>query len=135
MSGRQVLGDSQNADSIDEARNTIMVKAELIYNPYLLQTEVRFNGNPPRINSLVEKYQNEKLQTWVGKVPSIFYDEMNGYDFELDFSGTELDFEEVKKSFLNAGVKHDRVQIFHKGELDSRKALPSPLRLLHLFPR
>ena len=81
-----------------------MVRAELIYNPYLLETEVRFNGNPPRINSLVEKYQDKKLQTWVNEIPSIFYDEMNGYDFELDFSGTELDFEELRRSFIQAGV-------------------------------
>ena len=97
-----------------------MVHADLIYNPYLLETEVRFNGNPPRINSLVEKYQGEKLQTWVNAIPSIFYDEMNGYDFELDFSGTELDFEELKKSFAKAGVGKDLVQLFHKGEIQSR---------------
>ena len=97
-----------------------MVRAELIYNPYLLETDVRFNGNPPRINSLVEKYQGEKLQTWVNNIPSIFYDEMNGYDFELDFSGTELDFEELRKSFVQAGVGKDLVQLFHKGELGSR---------------
>ncbi len=98
-----------------------MIKAELIYNPYLLETEVRFNGNPPRINSLVEKYQKEKLQTWVNKIPSIFYDEMNGYNFELDFTGTEMDYEELKKSFLQAGVGKDLVQLFHKGSLDSRQ--------------
>lgn len=98
-----------------------MVRAELIYNPYLLETEVRFNGNPPRINSLVEKYQNEKLQTWVKDIPSIFYDEMNGYDFELDFSGTELDFEELKGAFVQAGVGKDLVQLFHKGSLGSRQ--------------
>ena len=97
-----------------------MVHAELNYNPYLLKTEVRFNGNPPRINSLVEKYQGENLQTWVNEIPSIFYDEMNGYDFELDFFGTELDFEELKKAFAKAGVGKDLVQLFHKGELNSR---------------
>ena len=59
-----------------------MISAELNYNPYLLETEVRFNGNPPRINSLVEKYQGKKLQTWVGDLPGIFYDEMNGYNFD-----------------------------------------------------
>lgn len=90
-----------------------MVHADLEYNPYLLETKVSFNGNPPRINSLIEKYQNEKLQTWVKKIPGIFYDEMNGYDFELDFSGTELDFEEVKQSFVHAGVGKDRVILFH----------------------
>ena len=97
-----------------------MIKSELIYNPYLLETEVRFNGNPPRINSLVEKYQDKKLQSWVSLIPSIFYDEMNGYNFELDFSGPELDFEEVRDSFVKAGVGKDLVQLFHKGELKSR---------------
>ena len=104
-----------------------MVRAELIYNPYLLETEVRFNGNPPRINSLVEKYQKEKLQTWIHDIPSIFYDEMNGYDFELDFSGTELDFEELKRSFIQAGVGKDLVQLFHKGSLGSRKEKASAI--------
>ena len=97
-----------------------MVRAELIYNPYLLETKVFFNGNPPRINSLVEKYQNEKLQTWVNDIPAIFYDEMNGFNFELDFSGTKLDFEELKKSFIQAGVGKDKVQLFHKSLLGSR---------------
>lgn len=115
-----------------------MVRADLEYNPYLLETKVSFNGNPPRINSLIEKYQNEKLQTWVKKIPGIFYDEMNGYDFELDFSGTELDFEEVKQSFAHAGVGKDRVILFHKGELDSRqnkvRAIENLLRWLDETP-
>ncbi len=97
-----------------------MVRAELEYNPYLLETIVRFNGNPPRINSLIERYQEDKLQTWIGKVPDFFYDEMNGYYFELDFSGTKLDFEELQKSFKQAGVGKNLVQLFHKGELGSR---------------
>ncbi len=99
-----------------------MVRAEMIYNPYLLETEVRFNGNPPRINSLVEKYQGKKLQTWVNDVPAIFYNEMNGFDFELDFSGPELDFNELKRAFIQAGVGKDLVQLFHKGKLESRHA-------------
>ena len=63
-----------------------MMKAELNYNPYLLETSVKFNGQAPRINSLVEKFQNSSLQKWVHRIPDIFYDEMNGFDFELDFS-------------------------------------------------
>ena len=65
-----------------------MINAELSYNPYLMETKIRFNGQPPRINSLVEKYQNMSLQSWISRIPKIFYDEMNGYYFELDFSGT-----------------------------------------------
>ena len=84
-----------------------MVKAELSYNPYLQETEIRFNGQSPRINSHVEKYLDKKLQTWIHKLPYIFRDEMNGYGFELEFSGTELDYEELKRSFSDAGVSDD----------------------------
>ena len=97
-----------------------MVKAELSYNPYLQETEIRFNGQSPRINSHVEKYLDKKLQTWIHKLPYIFRDEMNGYGFELEFSGTELDYEELKRSFSDAGVSDAQVHIFHKNELDGR---------------
>ena len=93
-----------------------MIKADLSYNPYLNETDIRFNGKKPRINSLVEKYQDEVLQKWISKIPNIFYDEMNGYDFELDFSGTKLDFDELKKAFQDQGVTEDLVQIFHKNQ-------------------
>ena len=58
-----------------------MVNAKLLYNPYLPETKVQFNGQPPRINSLIEKYQDGTLQSWVSLIPRIFYDEMNGCDF------------------------------------------------------
>ncbi len=89
-----------------------MVKVELNYNPYLFETIVRFNGEEPMINSLVEKYKTEKLQQWVNQVPSIFYDEMNGFDFDLEFSGTESDFLGLKKSFLTAGISESDVRFF-----------------------
>ena len=99
-----------------------MVKAELSYNPYLLESKIRFNGQEPRINSLVEKYQNETLQNWVKRIPFIFYDEMNGYDFELEFSGTKLEYQALSKAFVSAGVTEDMVRLFHKNELDCRKS-------------
>ena len=42
-----------------------MITAELNHNPYLLLTTVRFNGQPPRINSQVEKYESVMLKEWV----------------------------------------------------------------------
>ena len=41
-----------------------MIKVELNYNPYLLETKVKFNGLEPRINSLAEKFCGEPLQKW-----------------------------------------------------------------------
>lgn len=111
-----------------------MVKAELNYNPYLLETKIKFNGQEPRINSLVEKYQHEILQNWVRKIPSIFYDEMNGYDFELEFSGTKLEYEYLKNAFADAGVTSNMVRLFHKNELDCRLSKTEKIdKLLHWF--
>ena len=61
-----------------------MVKAELSYNPYLQETDIKFNGQSPRINSHVEKYMDKKLQIWIKKIPRIFKDEMNGYGYFIE---------------------------------------------------
>ena len=97
-----------------------MINAELSYNPYLMETNIRFNGQPPRINSLVEKYQNMSLQSWISRIPKIFYDEMNGYYFELDFTGTELDYEVLCNTFRRAGITNEIVPIVHKQCLEDR---------------
>ena len=98
-----------------------MVKVEVNYNPYLKETDIKFNGQNPRINSIVEKYQHDSIQTWTSKMPMIFYDEMNGFNFELEFSGTQMDCEDVERAFRKAGVSEKQVKIFHKNELDCRK--------------
>ena len=93
-----------------------MINAELYHNPYLLETVVRFNGKEPRINCQIEKYERLPLNLWVDKVPEIFYNEMNGYDFELLFTRTKPDFISVQKSFQQAGVTSKQVQLVHKHE-------------------
>lgn len=97
-----------------------MINVELNYNPYLMETNIRFNGQPPRINSLVEKYQNMSLQSWISRIPKIFYDEMNGYYFELNFTGTELDYEALCNTFRRAGITNEIVPIVHKQSLEDR---------------
>ena len=46
-----------------------MVKTELSYNPYLRETIVKFNDQPPRINSLIEKFREKKLFVHEEKQP------------------------------------------------------------------
>ncbi len=95
-----------------------MVFAELNHNPYLLTTDVRFNGQKPRINSLIEKYDKLPLKDWVTKVPQIFHDEMNGYDFDLYIVGTVSDYNEIKAAFAEAGVSEQDVRIIIKNKLE-----------------
>jgi len=95
-----------------------MVKAELSYNPYLLETNVKFNGSAPKINSLVEKHLTGALQKWVERIPAIFYDEMNGYGFDLEFTGTTADFEALQATFDAQRISRESVRLFHKNELE-----------------
>lgn len=95
-----------------------MIKAELIHNPYLLTTEVKFNNQGPKINCQIEKYEHKPLKDWVKKVPGIFYDEMNGYDFDFYFTGTAPDFAEIIAAFKSEGVKPEQVRLFHKNEIE-----------------
>lgn len=96
-----------------------MIKAELSHNPYLLITKAAFNGQAPRINSQIEKYYKLPLRDWVHKVPEIFYDEMNGYDFEFYFTGTAADYIEITKAFRRNGADRDKVRLFHRNEIEN----------------
>lgn len=95
-----------------------MISAELQHNPYLLETDVKFNGQSPKINSQIEKYENQLLSDWVKNVPKIFYDEMNGYDFDLFFSGTEYDFQKLNQAFAQLGVTPEQVRLIMRNELE-----------------
>lgn len=95
-----------------------MINAELQHNPYLLETDVKFNGQSPKVNSQIEKYENQLLSDWVKNVPRIFYDEMNGYDFDLFFSGTEYDFQKLNQAFAQVGVTQEQVRLIMRNELE-----------------
>ncbi len=97
-----------------------MVKVNLDYNPYLMTFNMLFNGKKPRINSLVEKYEKYPLQMWVREVPQMLYDEMNGYDFDFEFVGTELDYEDIIKSFKRKRITENQIRCYLKKQIESR---------------
>ena len=107
-----------------------MANAELQHNPYLLETEVKFNGQDPKINSQVEKYEKKLLADWVSDVPRMFYDEMNGYDFDLFFSGTEHDFQKLQQTFVSLGVAPDQVRLIMRNELEDAEIKRNEIRKL-----
>ena len=107
-----------------------MVNAELQHNPYLLETEVKFNGQEPKINSQIEKYENKLLADWVRDVPKMFYDEMNAYDFDLFFSGTEYDFQKLQQTFISLGVTSDQVRLIMRNELEDAEIKSNEIRNL-----
>ena len=98
-----------------------MVKVNIEYNPYIMDFKAKFNGKEPRINSLVEKYQKTPLQIWIKDIPHILYDEMNGYDFDLEFIGPDLEYDDLVSSFRCTGISVDEVRCTHTKSLECRK--------------
>ena len=107
-----------------------MVSAELSHNPYLKKAEAKFNKNKPRVNSAICKYQRKPFVDWVDEVPRIFRDEMNGYDFDLYFKGTDSDYERVCKAFRNQNVSEDEVRIIRKGSFQDATTKYNKIREL-----
>ena len=122
--------NSRQVDVLSEDESEERVTAELKYNPYLSETEIWFNNKKPRINSLVENFHDANLHDWIMDLPEIFKNEMNGYDFILEFTGTELDCKEIELSFEKAGVSKGEVEVFHKGNLEERTEKEKRVRTL-----
>lgn len=97
-----------------------MLKVEIRYNPYTLEYVINLNGREPRINSQLEKYQKMPLHRWVNELPEILYEEMNGYEFEIVYSGTELEYNEIVEEFRKRNISENEVKCISKSFIEDR---------------
>jgi len=89
-------------------------KVEITYNPYKLETTVLIDGKQLKENSEIRSrsQSGNRLQEWVEDLPALLVRETNERQFEVDFRGTEQDFEDltfvltqaVKDGILNAKI-------------------------------
>ena len=86
-----------------------MHRIDVSYNPYLLKTKVLFDGEKPGVGNNLDEFCSKRLDTWINKMPKIFYDEMNGFGFVVSFSGTERDYKKMKEAFAKEGISNDDV--------------------------
>lgn len=76
------------------------------YNPYLLKTEIKINGNAlPQDSALNKLTHGRRLQEWVDNFPKILRDEQNSVRFDVEFYGMKLDFDDFKAAFDRASSK------------------------------
>ena len=75
-----------------------MTKVSIIYNPYKLTTTITVNGQKPKQNSSLN-VENRRLQEWVENLPRILVDEWRDNSFEIQFTGTQVDFYDLKAAF------------------------------------
>ena len=75
-----------------------MQTINIAYNPYKLTTAITIDGEKPKQNSSLN-VDNRRLQEWVEKFPDILINEYKDNSFEITFTGTQVDFDDLKASF------------------------------------
>ncbi|WP_404354098.1 dynamin family protein [Exiguobacterium aurantiacum] len=89
-----------------------MSKVYLEYNPFKLETNILIEGEAVRENSVLN-VGNKRLQEWVDQLPIYLYEECNENEFELEFMGTSMDFEDVEEVVAKARQKDIRIHLTH----------------------
>lgn len=99
-----------------------MAQIYLKYNPYKLETEISVNGKKISTDSSLYKIvKGKRMQEWIGKFPQMLIDELNTVDFEIEFYGMALDwddFEDVFKRAKSSGIIKNLKMTFSEGKSD-----------------
>lgn len=99
-----------------------MAQIYLKYNPYKMETEISVNGKKISTDSSLYKIvKGKRMQEWVGKFPQMLVDELNTVDFEIEFYGMALDwddFEDVFKRAKSSGIIKNLKMTFSEGKSD-----------------
>ncbi|MCM1328023.1 MAG: dynamin family protein [Ruminococcus sp.] len=70
------------------------------YNPYKLQTTLKVDGNVlERDSAITRAIEGKRLQEWIGSFPYSLADELNSVDFEVEFYGMKLDWDDFEEAF------------------------------------
>ncbi len=75
-----------------------MKKISIKYNPYLITTQILIDGKEQRSNSSLQ-FEKQRLQEWADKLPDLLVTECKDKNFQIEFTGTSTDFEDLKLAF------------------------------------
>ena len=80
-----------------------MAQVFVKYNPYRMETQIEINGKEVSKDSILYKIvKGKRLQEWVGKFPEMLVAELNTVDFDIEFYGMSLDWDDFEDSFTQA---------------------------------
>lgn len=90
-----------------------MTQVYVKYNPYRLKTEIQVNGKDlPQDSGIYKLLKGKRLQEWVGNFPRMLVDEFNSVDFDVDFCGMPLDWDDFQEA-MNAAKRHGTIHDLH----------------------
>lgn len=99
-----------------------MAQVYVKYNPYKMETQIEINGKAITTDSgLYKVIRGKRLQEWVAKFPQMLVDELNTVDFDIEFYGMALDWDDFEDVFRRAkdnGVIINLKMSFSEGKSD-----------------
>ena len=110
-----------------------MIQVYVKYNPYRLKTEIQVNGKDLTQDSGVYKLlKGKRLQEWVSSFPKMLVDEFHSVDFDVEFYGMPLDwddFEEAMKTAKQSGM----IQNLHLKFIEGRDSEDITNKIVSIF--
>ncbi|WP_214754813.1 dynamin family protein [Exiguobacterium sp. s16] len=91
-----------------------MKNVEMIYNPYLMETEIHFDGQEylENKNSSLHDCKKLRLQLWMERLCGALEKDVNEEEILINFSGTAPDFEDLSLSCQQHNKKNTGTQFF-----------------------
>lgn len=86
-----------------------MKKVFIRYNPYKLVTEIMVDDKKPAQNSVIlgKSEPGIRLQEWIEDFPRLLVEEYNDTEFEVEFHGTLLDYDDLVSAFTEAHQRQE----------------------------
>lgn len=89
-----------------------MKELSIKYNPYRLRTEITIDGKAPAESSRLN-VGDKRLQEWIEELPRIIFDEYKSKEFQLTFTGTFMDYEDVSTVVTDALRQNFKIELKH----------------------
>lgn len=113
-----------------------MKKVAIKYNPYKLETSLTVDGKSLAQNSKVGERiaPGTRLQEWVEDLPQILVDEYNDNEFDIEFTGTLLDYEDLTEAFAQAH-RQDKVACVKLDRIPAKETADKEVLIDKVFER
>lgn len=111
-----------------------MKKISITYNPYKLTTTIIVDGKKPKQNSSLN-IENRRLQEWVDKLPDIMVKEYPDNNYDIHFTGTQVDYDDLTAAFNDNQDYKVKFEFDKKGDAETvEKAIDEIFREIEEGP-
>lgn len=76
-----------------------MKKIDIKYNPYKVCSTISVDGKLPMKGSALNDMGKRRLQEWIESLPIVLLKEYRDTNFEISFTGTQMDYDDVVAAF------------------------------------